>query len=723
MVMMKASAAIGLACLASLGLAQGLDLPQKVTLTLPATRVKPAVAALAKAGNANLDVAPNISGEVILVDVKDIPLQDLLQRIAQVTSCKWSKEGGTLRLVADTDKRQAEELDSKRQRVARMAKSIESMLNPIKVDPNFKKTLDSSPDMPAETTQTSTQRTFANPMGRAIARFVAATGAPTLANINEGGRAVFSSAPTRMQRAMVPGSAAIIASLIRDQNVMIAAEQAAQKAAPPKNEEDTVPVSSEPIENPSKVLFIVSRSRGSESLSVTLRLYDATGGVIAEQADGVNAVVESPTTEVKDIPNAKEKIVLNPESQALVSLIGSFSNFGMDMGKNPVLFKAMERPTEFDPLRLLVSDGAIAVGKAYGKPVVASLPDNTMQFFDGGPSLDLTVGSFIKNMGKAEVVMSTNDNWVTLKPSDPAKARRERVDRFALEKLTQPSDRLLPTLDDLASFLSSTPSLSTEFGISTLYLAFRVPGAMMYFAGSAGMGDTLRFYGTLSIGQRQALNQGGKVAFATMSPAQRDLVNMMVYGADGRLLIEDPDVKEKPSGLSGLMEDMEDSMPFMGFAGGYSQSTGDYRSEPTEAFPSGLPGDGFLEVESKTQEAILGEATDLFSVMMGSMSASQLGAWSGMGAGFVGQGMPDPFGPNTKYRFGSKSVFKFNFRLSPLASVKGALQEQNFSRASVPVPYAQLAEAFRKKVEEAKAKMKEQMSEMGGGDEPPPPVR
>ncbi len=699
---------------------QSLDLPQKVTLTIPASRLKPAVEALAKAGNTHLEVAPQIASEIVVLDVTNIPLQDALKKIAEVSSAKWVKEGQVLRLIADTDKRQAEELESRKMRVARIAKAMTGMLDQDGRAPSAPTTTTAAAAAQVERSESRPGRSD-EPLMKALSRLVASVGATNLATLEQGQRVVFSSSPTRMQKPLGSAAAAIVASLIREQAALIAAE--ATKPKRTKNEEDEGGPLREAIETPAKTLLIFSRSIGSDDISVALRLYNSEGTVVTEQNDVLSTIVEG-SDAPKDLPAAKDQIAFSTESKALLATISSFTSMGGEFGTNQVLSKALERPTEFDPLRFLVSDGAIALGKAYGKALVACVPDSSVRFFESGPDLNQTVGGFAKRLLRSEVNMTVDADWVSLKPIDPAKARRDRVDRAALERVTLTSDRLMPSLDDLAALVSAAPAaISPEFGVVTLYLALKVPGAMMLvMGGPSGTADSLRFYGTLSVGQRQAISQGSRLPFSSFSPAQRSLLQGMVYGADGRLSIEDPNEKKGPANpYEELMEGMESPFGFMGM--GISTATGDYRSEPTELFAHGLPGDGYLEIDSKKQDAVLGDSTNLMSVMLGSMTAGQLGSWGGMGGAFGQEGMPDPFGSAIKYRTGSKTNYIFNFRISPSASVKGVLTEQNFARSTPAVVFGQLPEAFRKQVEVFKQKFKEQMSEMGNGADPPPPAR
>ncbi len=145
------------------------------------------------------------------------------------------------------------------------------------------------------------------------------------------------------------------------------------------------------------------------------------------------------------------------------------------------------------------------------------------------------------------------------------------------------------------------------------YLMLFAPNAMQQ--GMMGMADwnALRLYGTLGIAQRQTLADRGRLALSTFAPNQQALLNRMLFGSQSDLRIQDPNAKPKEE--MGFLEMIRGFIP-----GGASN---DYRQEPTEIMPNGLPPQGFL-TGSLAKEPV-GKADGVDPMMMfGALGADEL---------------------------------------------------------------------------------------------------
>jgi hypothetical protein len=168
------------------------DYAQRVTFSTTATTVKKALTEIAKLTKTPLGVSVGVQGEIVLIDVKDVPLRDLLDRIATVTSSSWKQEtSGVLRLVRPAGVAKAEIRTEAAERAQAIARAI------------------------AKSTQKSDAPTVQSggsplslgigglgqgaPVGKAGFTMLSLVDPAVLANIEEGNRLVFSTNPTAMQ--------------------------------------------------------------------------------------------------------------------------------------------------------------------------------------------------------------------------------------------------------------------------------------------------------------------------------------------------------------------------------------------------------------------------------------------------------------------------------------------------------------------------------------------
>src|SRR3954470_5834998 len=75
--------------------AYGQDLTKKISVEIPASRTSAALAALSKAAGVTFEPAANLRAEVLVVSVHDVTVQEVMNRIAQAESGKWTLQGNT----------------------------------------------------------------------------------------------------------------------------------------------------------------------------------------------------------------------------------------------------------------------------------------------------------------------------------------------------------------------------------------------------------------------------------------------------------------------------------------------------------------------------------------------------------------------------------------------------------------------------------------------------
>ncbi len=706
------------AAISSCCISAAQDTSTHVTYFTRASRASQVLKELGKLAKVDLQASPQNQNDVLVISVKDLPLKDVMTRIALATSGDWKQEGSTYRLVASTIIRKQEDREESAKRTAKVRKAINSRLTEEKkaLDEAAKAELATKKGNKADTTaKKKTADEIAadaieafgqrgTPEESAITALLADIDPSVLAQIDEGDRIVFSTDPTRMQRSLGGGATEIINNLIQrhDSNVGDKkpdlndalggmTEQQADMVRQMMRRQNTGKIGAV-----AKALLIASNASSgsflnSDTLGIELRLYDAKGKVVftstsnlqfdddnvmqkvmAAAATAAAARLGTPTNKPEVDNSKKTPIEYSADSKALQESVK-----GMMVGKWTVQLKRELRqklflPNLYDPLSFGETDQVLSYAKYVGKPLVANIPDSASEgiqpFGDGNST---TVESFAEDLKKAVKMQIVQDEAFTvLKPAFPVRARAERLDRLALAALLQATqEKGIPTLDDLANYAAVSPNPMAG-GVGSLYLFLFVPGGMpMGFDGMQSW-DMLKFYSQLTPDARASLLNGGKIPLGALSGLQRTAVERMIYGAGAQLSIEDP--QKKPS---------EDVPAWMSMMGGGS-SAEDYRGEPTEVVPNGLPGTGYLEMKGTSEPFAAPMPTGDTSTMamLGVLGPDELALFKMLRTSPGAEQLSGMFPKFPQLRVGERSVMKFSFHLAPLVSIQQTLKDNRLGK-------------------------------------------
>lgn len=692
--------------LLALAILQAPQAAAKIDVSFPATRLTVAVRQLGTATGRTLEVTPTMAGEVVMVEAKQVEPQALLDRLAEAVSGHWKAEGSGLRLVPDTD------LQAK-ERTAYLA-FVKDQLQ--KVLSGFQRDLKPGGD----------EGSRLSPIQISSRTAVIQMGARGLTATAPGQRTVYATQPTRMQKAW-PGGRGIL------QNLIAMNRRVATSAAPQKEGEE-MPLVEAYAKPPIKLILAVhGKPRGG--YEAELIAFDAEGGIV--DRDSVDLEVDGPplgeqgdpVDSEKDVPPPKdEPVALNAESQDLQKLIGSFESMmgGSAPELTATLAAAIDSPAQFDPLRFFVSDCVASYGRKEGKPLVAYLPDTGVELLSTlgrGKVGILQAKSVLENEGG--LTFTEKEGWIVARPTHPHQARAFRSDRLALQRLVSASrENLFPRLDDLAAYATVTAQPSSE-DWSILYLIFRVPGSLgLVMQEDSPAWSFLRLYGSLTPAQRTALSEGRRLPISGLMPNQQSLLQQIVYGPTGSLDVEDP-ATTTDSARTEMMEFLEEGMGAIGMGMGVGlpgRSGSDYRSEPTEALPNGLPPNGYLAASLQASPSVAPQGGGLFSLMMGAMTPQQLAYFTSLSEAAPMASMMDM--KFDKLRLGQQTRIRLEVVLGERISAKQSLTDLAFPKNAPTFTLETLPADFKKQLDEARKKVKEMMDRMdglGGVEDPPPP--
>lgn len=210
-----------------------------------------------------------------------------------------------------------------------------------------------------------------------------------------------------------------------------------------------------------------------------------------------------------------------------------------------------------------------------------------------------------------------------------------------------------------------------------------------------GYWDMLAIYGSLSQSQRDDLDRGGRIPFASMTPAQLSHANRVVYGADPNIMIGPDTSQDDPGGFMGMM--------MQGFMMGDNDT--DFRQEPTEVAPTGLQGSGFLHATVKQDMVFQPHSNMSMFGMMGNAGAEEL-AMLAMFKDMSGSEAAGLFPEIKDLRLGTRKSIRLSLQLAPEAAIRGNLNDDNVPADGKTYSLDNLPPEAKARIEKAKESLK-----------------
>ena len=728
---MKLLAGSALFLAAAAGFAQQMP-DKKVTLDIPAGPINKALDMISKEISVPLLLDRSLQKEIVVAHVADCPAGELMVKLADSVAGRWSQEGQGWRLLPDAGKRNAQ---AKVENDAR-AKSILDTLKEMEKAPDFGKR---KPDQ-AELKQA--QDMFI--ATKAKASIIRSIGVNNLASILPGGRVVFSTRPTAMQRALSVTPDSILALTNYHNLYEVSDESIESEGFPPDLSSEMTEMmkffqnrmrrnSAKITVPPAKVVVVAEHSNASAFMSigqgvqVKLRAYAQDGKVVLEEdilnsgfgmfaAEAVSAPAgiedEEPPVNQQE-PPVKEDKTPKLEFSERAKLILKSQTGGMGMFGDPEqmtansdkLGKYFLKPYDLDPLELVHGEALRTYASMKKVNLVACLPDDLM--VQGELNENTTVQAMDEFLNDSEIMSSsTTEGWIVAGPAKAETARRQRLDRLSLQGiLTNVQGKPEVPLDEIANFAFNNPN-ANESTLLMAYIPFGLKGMVISSLFEPVNWGMMRFYGSLPVAQRNLAKQSGRITISELGPDARAALNQMVFGAssvnfESGTPVEPPAmIKDNP-----MLERM--------MSGGFmflTQSHSSFLDEPTEFLPNGLNGAGFIQIKG-TQSPVLSpiDAKGKTNPLVTSMDIGELAFVQTMTSASSEGWMPDL----SRFLIGNRTKMEFTFHLRPDVRFKQQLQDDQYSDKKI---YAagQLPNDIDKQLSEKKEKMKSLTSMFGG---------
>lgn len=604
----------------------------KVSLSTGGAPVEVILRDLSKQSGIPLHAADTVRGEILLIDAKDVSLDDLMKQIAAADGAEWSRDGDGYTLSRPARIRNAEQASEIAERTAVLTKSLSEHLK-------------------TELAPASSLGPRFNPELRLAWRAMQAVGPATLARVKSGTREVFSTEPNAMQRRW-PGSL----------QPLVQAFISESKQLPP--EPANFP---EQIRRP-RIADGTTVSRGLVALSASIfqgyvvhvYLYDANGGLITDattsmqmpEFDELERQMSSKTP-----PASGEPLTLSEPALEFLS-IAKDSMAQKPVAISPAMMGRILDPGKYDPLGLFVGDALSAVARKHSRSLVASVPDFcflTGLFLGHGTVTEDAIRHWI---GQTSVIDESHEGWMVIHPRFPIETRELRVDREKMGAFYRKAWKNGGVrLSELGTYVASQPRRYIET-ISVFYAFFCMPEIARMFDPEA-LG-ALRTYGLLTENQRAALARGQPVPVNLLSAEARAELTDWIYNGPGS-----------------------------GFGSRVFEST---YVDPTDAFPNGLAMPASLTQTGSSADVVIpfyngGNLTDLNGSILDAMT---------LGAELGRQDMGEAVlkGAMSSFLPGKRTSLDLQFE-SPRLNLSGHMQETWFDRTAKTLPLSELPESFR----------------------------
>ncbi len=593
----------------AVGYGRTQDLSRTVTFRTEAVSVRLGLEELSKAAGVNLSCSPQTANHVLVVDVKDVPISALMDRIASATAAEWQRERTCFRLVLTPALRKAQERASLIRKTAAIAKAQEkSAAENSKLAPfdeqaarQYVREIEAfAGQSAAEQQDPNRWRRYAaltakSPNRRLAQRVAISLDPASIAPLREGDRAVFSTAPNRLQRALPRAALKAIGQFAEDFRRLARVVEEVYGSQLPDNLQGLVYSQARPGSGSdatvAKVIVSVRSFGLAGNFGLRLIAADSKGRILAEDYANLNgefgggaaslSQAEKPTSVEPDIE------VSELSRQFIEAIRPAMGRRAVDVGAPGPIIQRLMYPERFEPLGFLSSDLLLGIAGQRKLNLVASPDDSLALYAAYSIAQGKVKPSELVRIFEGPMMVSRveqRDGWFLLKPLDAVEWRNRQMSRPAFGKLARSANsKKRLARDDVAAYALSAPG--TEFDFLAILLAAIVAGVS---PGDFPLGnlDAHRFHGSLNSAQREWLADGGSLPIGRLLPDQRRHLEKLIYG--------ESDIATEYTGQSKQTEEDAWTMPFAFTI-----------RELTEAFPDGLPASGSVSSTVSREDAIL----------------------------------------------------------------------------------------------------------------------
>lgn len=658
-----------------------------VSYTCKATALKTVLQEVGAASGYNLSAAGPLATVPIILNIKEMPLEKFMDHIARICHGEWMKSGETITLTRTPKmansliqmdqalrtvwiKKELEKLGTDENSVANWNRE-----NTIAALEKEKAELEKLSQgimglQPGSKIRMFASGSKASPASTAATELIKQMPAERIAAIQPGQRVVFTNHPNQMQ-VPLPFRAEptlerfraahnLVASILKEQGFRSDIEYTGGLTENRGSFNGRF----------GKTLLIVQRNMTPDaSVSVTA-IFTAEDGTIIGQADQTLWGDSNP--QPKDVMSTEglDKITLSKLSTEIAQVLSPSSgdgrqstfaiaarggtNFSFTMlgggNMNPLnmsteALATLTNPAKVEPLSLFPSEIVLGAAEAKKYGVIAILPDSAFTSMMAlAKSGTVDPANFLDQPSAFDLKIEVIDGVQILTPVDPLLAERMRMNRGALQNLIQATYlKKYASLDDISKYMLAGSEISGFNNLDSLIVGAVAPVLKQQLQPGPIQTLYLKLYGSMSPQQRADGRPGGQVPLSNVMPQTRKFLHDIIFGANGMSI----GGRGNKFSTIGMM------------AGGpMNESVPSIRTEPTEALPTGLPVNSFIQLTREFAEGLFAIIT---SGKFGTfMQPTEVGLMNSMSTNNPTPGSEGP--PYTKFQLADLTSIQLQYR-------------------------------------------------------------
>ncbi|HTQ12219.1 MAG TPA: hypothetical protein VMI31_19300 [Fimbriimonadaceae bacterium] len=736
-----------IALLSSLSIQPFTDAPVTFQATGPAKSV---LAKLSKQSGIDLHASGTTAGETLIVSVKDVPLNAVMDHVAFTLTAHWERDGQGYKL----DRSSAEESKIQAIDIDRLEARFKAAL--AKAEPSEKGVWDSA--AAAKYVRTWSQKIFDafednskrtkpqevygdtslnNPGGRAMWSLLSTINPRTLAESFGARRLVFSTSPNSMQLPFPGDISGTLQTFLHEDKLFESAVKAAEVEMGDESKSAALKLDSfaQTTMGPGNPRLGIGRAHliiwplSLGSCRVTLTMDDPDGKRLAKcdtnlMVPEIKEKVE-PIADADSIPFSADSLTFakilrasRPAAYAAMSYLpvsgGSKPRIVpiapiQDGSGEPPIDTATKQillhPEQRDPMGFAPTEGFLAAGDSRKENVVAWVPDRGFASISAAATDQMTVGDFLTRCTRDwGITISEHDGWLAASPRSPRAAEQSETDRDALGALLRRMNEAgYLGLSDLSSY-ALTKEVGFD-GFDLCYLQWLNPTVASRWW-RAGTWQMLKLYGLFSEAQRGELARSSQLALSGMTPQQSQILSDMVFNGFQEPRWGTPSKKA----------------PSIGDEGYFFEPTADR----TDLLPNGVVTSGYFSVYVQSGDAALARnsktgGSDILSVDELATTIAEQDLTDPIQARLFGR--PASF---DGYQAGKVRSLSYTFLFAPNLSYQTSLQDCGITEGMSLSDFASLPDGLRSAVQSSAADQRRAAAEwaarIGGNGKTPPPV-
>ncbi len=664
----------------------------------------------------------DIKAYPIYVNVKDVSVKELLERIATAAGAEWEKKDNSLYLSA------SQSLKTQQQKLGdpELIAAIDATIN--QTPPKKRSQAEMETEMKnAEKNPQAATKIMSEMMGQMFQAdegtldLLKIIGSKDLSSIVDGRRVVLSSTATTMQ---IPMSSKAINAIMNYLRKLAAEESKNTKKKPTNGDEEGgfdimgmfgggQGLKKPELVNQITTIHTIFQISQRTTLNVEIGAYTSTGVGVYKRTVQIPFInPESSKTPVKGQTSLEKGGVAKEYAQALedgkkidpfMAFISRAQGGGAaamsmfmspdapsDMGVSQMkaisssMRTLMGDPSKNEPLSFLLGP-LLDQQASIGKNIIAIPSDDVISTLCAQLTReDATVEGVLDAVDRSMTEKITNDGtWTIVQASSPMELRSAFCKRDALSALVKAgSAKGYVNLDDCSRFATAqdTARGSEILGLPIVTSVFRTSDLGSATALTSIGFDSLKLYATLTDYQKQALSSKKPVALAALTPTQTNIISRMVFNGplppfksgDGMasqfMSMGDSNSSESDNGMMAL--GMAMAGPMLSAFGMGGETSID--SERTVLLPDGIPVMGEIKMQSSRMDGLMaidtatGNKMITMPEMLGMMNSDMMSAMPGMA------GMKRNF---DQYKMAKQTSYMLYFQLGKNASYFASLYD------------------------------------------------